>query len=89
MAKYYVKFVLRFASKTIALQNIKTSESSNWSSEAALCFKVIKAEFTESFLAVSDFFRPIKLETDASESAIAGVLMQDGPSIAVGSRKSY
>ena len=87
MATNYSKFVYVFAEKINILQTIKNSKTFVWSAQAKQCFDSIKTEISKSFLAVPDFNRPMTLETDASGSAMAGVLVQDGRPIGVASRR--
>ena len=83
MVTYHSKFVYGFAEKINIIQTIKNSKTFVWSAQAKQGFDLIKTKISKSFLAVPDFNRPKTLEIDASGSAIAGVLMQDGRPIAV------
>ena len=87
MATYYSKFVVGFATIAAPLQNIKNSKEVKWDKTLNECFESIKARILQSFLAVPDYAREFTLETDASGTAIAGVLMQDGRPAAVTTRR--
>ena len=87
MATYYSKFVVDFATLAAPMMEVKNSKVFRWDEQLLKCFMAVKSRILSSFLAVPDYSKDFTLETDASGTAIAGVLMQDGRPVAVTSRR--
>lgn len=87
MATYYSKFVVDFATLAAPLMDVKNSKEFCWNERLTESFSEIKARILKSFLAIPDYSQEFTLETDASGTAVAGVLMQGGRPVAVTSRR--
>lgn len=79
---YFRKFVPKFAKLAAPLYELLHQNYEwQWSGRCEEAFVTLKAMLGETpiFLALADRSQPYILDTDASTSAIAGVLMQGGP----------
>ncbi|KAL2248380.1 UNVERIFIED_CONTAM: Retrovirus-related Pol polyprotein from transposon [Sesamum indicum] len=67
---------------------LKKTETWNWTPQCQVAFDDLKkAMVTDHVLALPDMSKPFVVETDASDFALGGVLMQDGHPVAFESRK--
>ncbi|KAL0457824.1 UNVERIFIED_CONTAM: Transposon Tf2-11 polyprotein [Sesamum latifolium] len=67
---------------------LKKTETWNWTSQCQESFDILKRTMvTDPVLALPDMSKPFVVETDASDFALGGVLMQDGHPVAFESRK--
>jgi transposase InsO family protein len=87
-ANYFRKFVRDFAKKALPLtQLLKGGVKFVWGPDQQAAFEVISKEITDlPKLAVPNWDRQFRLETDANEDTIGGVLLQDGRPLAFVSR---
>lgn len=80
MVNYYRRFISEFSEVTAPLTNLLKGKPKTvqWSDEAENAFVILKEKLiTAPILACPDFGRPFTIQTDASDTAIAGVLTQD------------
>ncbi|XP_059066505.1 uncharacterized protein LOC131048153 [Cryptomeria japonica] len=67
---------------------LKKNRSWKWGEKQQSAFDTLKAKLTEEpVLALPKYSKPFEVQTDASDFAMGGVLMQDGHPIAFESRK--
>ncbi|KAL0350189.1 UNVERIFIED_CONTAM: Gag-Pol polyprotein [Sesamum radiatum] len=67
---------------------LKKTETWDWTPQCQVAFDNLKrAMVTDPVLALPDMSKPFTVETDASDFALGGVLMQDGHPVAFESRK--
>ncbi|KAL0402126.1 UNVERIFIED_CONTAM: Transposon Tf2-11 polyprotein [Sesamum latifolium] len=67
---------------------LKKTETWNWTPQCQESFDRLKrAMVTDPVLALPDMSKPFVVETDASDFALGGILMQDGHPVAFESRK--
>jgi hypothetical protein len=83
LAGYYQRFIKDFATMAAPLHEmtqhdrIKTSE--HWNENCTTAFEAIKTAMTSApVLALPDSIKPLVVYTDASETAIGAVLLQQG-----------
>ncbi|KAL2235471.1 UNVERIFIED_CONTAM: Transposon Tf2-12 polyprotein [Sesamum indicum] len=89
LANYYRRFVKDYSAIARPLTNLlKMTETWNWTPQCQVAFDDLKrAMVTDPVLALPDMSKPFLVETDASDFALGGVLMQDGHPVAFESRK--
>lgn len=80
---YYAKWIPRFSEKIKSLNEIKSFPLSE---EARMAFVTLKNELRSATMAGIDEKLPFVVETDASDTAIAAALSQDGKPVAFFSR---
>ncbi|PKI61910.1 hypothetical protein CRG98_017636 [Punica granatum] len=89
LANYYRRFIKDYSSITVPLTDLlKKARAWEWTDECQAAFDRLKQVVTdEPVLALPCYEKSFEVETDASDFAIGGVLMQDGHPIAFESRK--
>ena len=89
LANYYRKFIKGYSKKVSALTDLlKKEQKWIWSEACEEAFQKLKvAVSSEPILKLPDFDMPFEVQTDASDRALGGVLVQDGHPIAFESRK--
>jgi hypothetical protein len=89
LANYYRKFVEGYSKLAAPLTDLlKKDKKWKWSDKCQAAFETLKEKLTSSpVLALPDFTRPFEVQSDASDYAVGGVLMQDGHPVAYESRK--
>ena len=88
LVNYYRRFIKGYSAKAAPLTNmLKKNRLWHWSEECQRAFKELRAISEEPVLAFLDHTKPFEVQTDASDFAIGGVLMQEGHPIAFESRK--
>ena len=83
LLSYYSQWIPHFSNKIHLLVNNKTFPPSEQVKEA---FKQLKHELENAAVSTIDYNRPLTVETDASDIAIAATLNQDGRPVAFFSR---
>ena len=88
LAKYYRRFVEGFSRRAAPLTELlKKDHPWSWSNKCQMAFEDLKATMTRGpILGLVDVTKPFEIETDASDFALGGVLIQEG-FIAYESRK--
>ncbi|KAL0445817.1 UNVERIFIED_CONTAM: Transposon Tf2-11 polyprotein [Sesamum latifolium] len=89
LANYYRHFVKSYSEIAWPMINLlKKMETWNWTPQCQESFDRLKrAMVTDPVLALPDMSKPFVMETDASDFALGGVLIQDGHPVAFESRK--
>lgn len=89
LANYYRRFVKGYSEIARPLTNLtKKTETWGWTPQCQAAFEKLKgAIMTDPVLALPDMSKPFVVETDASDYALGGVLIQEGHPIAFESRK--
>ncbi|KAK3027112.1 hypothetical protein RJ639_042406 [Escallonia herrerae] len=89
LANYYRRFIKGYSDKTTPLTDLLKKEKTwEWSKRCQTAFEGLKeAVMEESVLAHPDHSKVFEMQTDASDFAIGGVLMQEGHPIAFESHK--
>ncbi|KAL5775964.1 hypothetical protein ACOSP7_013524 [Xanthoceras sorbifolium] len=89
LVNYYRRFIKGYSARAAPLTDLlKKNKAWEWSSECQEAFEGLKKAVTEEpVLSLPDHSKPYEVQTDASDFAIGGVLMQDGHPIAFESRK--
>ncbi|KAL0373943.1 UNVERIFIED_CONTAM: Transposon Tf2-12 polyprotein [Sesamum radiatum] len=89
LANYYQHFVKDYSKIARPMTDLlKKTEAWNWTPQCQVSFDDLKrAMVTDPVLALPDMSKPFVVETDASDFALGGVLMQDGHPVAFESRK--
>ncbi|KAI3451450.1 hypothetical protein Pfo_008115 [Paulownia fortunei] len=89
LANYYRRFVKGYSEIARPLTDLtRKMETWNWSPQCQAAFDNLKrAIITYPVLALPDLSKPFVVETDASDIALGGVLIQDGHPVAFESRK--
>ncbi|XP_060673257.1 uncharacterized protein LOC125420382 [Ziziphus jujuba] len=89
LANYYRRFVKGYSKKATPLTELLKKEVPwEWSKECEGAFQDLKeAMMKDPVLALPDITRPFEVQTDASDFALGGVLLQDGHPVAYESRK--
>lgn len=76
---YYRKFVKHYGLIAKPLTNLLKKKVFEWSKEAEAAFQNFKQAMTHTpFLALPDFNKQFEVETDACDTGIAAVLLQQG-----------
>ena len=89
LANYYRRFVEGFSRRAAPLiELLKKDTTWQWSVKCQSAFEKLKATMTWGpVLGLVDITKPFEVETDASDYALGGVLLQEGHPIAYESRK--
>ncbi|KAL0411645.1 UNVERIFIED_CONTAM: Transposon Tf2-11 polyprotein [Sesamum latifolium] len=89
LVNYYKRFVKSYSEIARPMTDLlKKTEIWNWTPQCQESFDRLKrAMVTDPVLALPDMSKPFMVETDASDFALGGVLMQDGHPVAFESRK--
>ena len=89
LVNYYRHFIKGYSAKAAPLTDmLKKNRMWHWSEECQHAFEELKRAISEEpVLALPDHTKPFEVQTDASDFAIGGVLMQEGHLIAFESRK--
>ncbi|KAK2992294.1 hypothetical protein RJ640_020287 [Escallonia rubra] len=89
LANYYRRFIKGYSAKATPLTDLlKKGKTWEWSKRCQSAFEGLKtAVMEEPVLALPDHTKIFEVQTDASDFAIGGVLMQEGHPIAFESRK--
>ncbi|KAL0389070.1 UNVERIFIED_CONTAM: Gag-Pol polyprotein [Sesamum calycinum] len=89
LANYYRRFENGYSEIARPMTDLlKKTETWDWTPQCQVAFDNLKrAMVTDSVLALPDMSKPFTVETDASDFALGGVLMQDGHPVAFESRK--
>ncbi|XP_022864502.1 uncharacterized protein LOC111384459 [Olea europaea var. sylvestris] len=89
LVNYYRRFIKGYSSRAAPLTDLlKKSQRWEWTVKCQRAFDDLKAAvMLEPVLALPDFNKSFEVQTDASDFAIGGVLMQEGHPIAFESRK--
>ena len=89
LANYYRRFIKGYSEKVLPLTELlKKTTCWKWTTSCQEAFdKVKKLLLEDPVLAMPDMFKPFEVQTDASDFALGGVLMQDNHPIAFESRK--
>ena len=89
LANYYRRFIMRYSEKVLPLTELlKKTHIWEWTSQCQEAFEGMKKMLSEDpVLAMPDMLKPFEVQTDASDFALGGVLMQEGHPIAFESRK--
>lgn len=88
LAGYYRRFVRHFGLISKPLTNLlKKSSLFVWTPDHDHAFQALKSALCQSLvLALPNFSKPFAVETDASDSGIGAVLMQEGPPASIFSK---
>ena len=89
LANYYRKFVEGYSRRVAVLTDLlKKGRPWNWSEACQGAFIDLKQVLVKDpVLALPDLSKPFEVQTDASDFALGGVLMQEGHPVAYESRK--
>ncbi|KAL0555992.1 hypothetical protein IC582_004495 [Cucumis melo] len=89
LANYYRRFVEGFSKRASPLTELlKKDVYWNWDPECQAAFDGLKQAIIEGpLLGITDVTKPFEVETDASDYALGGVLLQNGHPIAYKSQK--
>ncbi|TYK01597.1 reverse transcriptase [Cucumis melo var. makuwa] len=89
LANYYRRFVEGFSKRASPLTELlKKDVHWNWDPECQAAFDGLKQAMMEGpLLGIADVTKPFEVETDASNYALGGVLLQNGHPITYESRK--
>ncbi|KAL0422585.1 UNVERIFIED_CONTAM: Transposon Tf2-11 polyprotein [Sesamum latifolium] len=89
LANYYRRFVKGYSEIARPMTDLlKKTETWKWTPQCQESFDNLKrAMVTDPVLALPDMSKPFVVETDASDFALGGVLVQDGHPVAFESRK--
>ncbi|KAL0434762.1 UNVERIFIED_CONTAM: Transposon Tf2-12 polyprotein [Sesamum radiatum] len=89
LANYYRRFVKGYSKIARPMTDLlKKTEAWNWTPQCQVSFDDLKrAMVTDPVLALPDMSKPFVVETNASDFALGGVLMQDGHPVAFESRE--
>ncbi|KAH9328294.1 hypothetical protein KI387_000402, partial [Taxus chinensis] len=89
LATYYRRFVQGFSKLATPLTDLlKKGRKWRWMEKQQQAFELLKQKLTsQPVLALPDYGKPFEVQTDASDYAIGGVLMQEGHPVAFESRK--
>ncbi|XP_028794242.1 uncharacterized protein LOC114749870 [Neltuma alba] len=89
LANYYRKFIKGYSAIAAPLTDLlKKNRVWDWDDKCQATFEELKAAvIKEPVLALPDHTKPYEVQTDASDFALGGVLMQEGHPVAYESRK--
>ncbi|RVW26159.1 Retrovirus-related Pol polyprotein from transposon 297 [Vitis vinifera] len=89
LANYYRRFIKGYSKRVSPFTNLlKKDNSWDWSMQCQMAFEGLKeAISTELVLRLPDLDLPFEVQTDASDRALGGVLVQEGHPVAFESRK--
>lgn len=89
LTNYYRRFIKGYSAKAAPLTDLlKKDQGWAWSINCQRAFENLKRAVTEQpVLTLPNLERPFEVQTDASDFAIGGVLMQEGHPVAYESRK--
>lgn len=89
LANYYRRFIRDYSKRAVALTNLlKQDRTWEWDRQCEASFQDLKLAVTKDpVLALPDITKPFEVQTDASDYALGGVLLQDGHPVAYESRK--
>ncbi|XP_042968946.1 uncharacterized protein LOC122301604 [Carya illinoinensis] len=89
LVNYYRRFIKGYSTRASPLTDLlKKNRAWEWSSRCQEAFDDLKTAITEEpVMALPDCTKPFEVQSDASDFAIGGVLMQEGHPIAYESRK--
>ncbi|XP_022872717.1 uncharacterized protein LOC111391700 [Olea europaea var. sylvestris] len=89
LVNYYRRFIQGYSARAAPLTDLlKKNKTWDWSEKCQTAFDDLKAAVMEEpVLALPDFTKTFEVQTDASDFAIEGVLMQERHPIAFESRK--
>ena len=89
LANYYRRFVEGYSRRATPLTELlKKGVTWNWSDRCQGAFEDLKdAMMRDPVLALPDLTKPFEVQTDASDFALGGVLVQEGHPVAYESRK--
>ena len=89
LANYYRRFIKGYSKRVFPLTDLlKKDNQWDWSMQCQMAFEGLKkAISTEPVLRLPDLDLPFEVQTDASNKALGGVLVQEGHSMAFESKK--
>ena len=89
LANYYRRFVEGYSRRATPLTELlKKGVTWNWSDRCQGAFEDLKdAMMRDPVIALPDLTKPFEVQTDASDFALGGVLVQEGHPVAYESRK--
>ncbi|RVX03852.1 Transposon Tf2-2 polyprotein [Vitis vinifera] len=89
LANYYRRFIKGYSKTVSPLTDLlKKDNQWDWSRQCQMAFESLKeAMSTEPVLRLPDLDLPFEVQTDASDRALGGVLVQEGHPVAFESRK--
>ncbi|RVW30894.1 Transposon Tf2-12 polyprotein [Vitis vinifera] len=89
LANYYRRFIKGYSKMVSPLTDLlKKDNQWDWSMQCQMAFESLKeAISTEPVLRLPDLDLPFEVQTDASDRALGGVLVQEGHPVAFESRK--
>ncbi|KAL0305166.1 UNVERIFIED_CONTAM: Retrovirus-related Pol polyprotein from transposon [Sesamum calycinum] len=88
LANYYRRFVKGYSEIARPMTDLlKKTETWNWTPQCQVAFDNLKRAMVTDPVLAYQISKPFTVETDASDFALGGVLMQDGHPVAFESRK--
>lgn len=87
LVNYYRRFIQGYSKRAAPLTDLLKKDHA-WSDQCQEAFEGLKqAVMQDPVLALPDITKPFEVQTDASDYAIGGVLLQEGHPVAYESRK--